>query len=235
MGGLAVGFAAGLFAFYVFFRVKNRRRAPSQQFFASNRNRDYSAADSPTRPLKAPPSTSTLGRSTSFGAVSSVPSDSTHTTNSIPLTPTTAARHSVIPRPPLPQIPVMPNQRNSRRQRSASREPYAVVPTDASPMRTEYPADIKQALPPSDTSIFSRDDTESLASSSNTHIRTTGRPLSTISRAPTYVPRSSHLRGTAHTIEEAEPTPELPPEYGRHTDDPYLKYAPSVLSSGNRF
>ena len=233
VGGLAVGFAAGLLAFFMFFRVKNRRRAPSQQFFNSNRNRGYSAADNATRPLKTAPSTSTLGRSTSFGALSSAPTDLTHTTNSIPLTPATAARNSGVPRPPLPQIPVMPIQRPAQRQRSASRERYTAVPTDGSPMRTEYPADIKQALPPSDTSIFPRDDAESLASSSNT--RVASRPASTISRAPTYVPRTSNLRGPAHTIEEAEPTPDMPPEYGRHTDDPYLKYAPSVLSSGNRF
>jgi hypothetical protein len=58
--------------------------------------------------------------------------------------------------------------------------------------------------------------------------------MSTHSRAPTYVPRSSQLRGGAQVAEESGVN-EMPPEYGRHTADPHLKYAPSILSSGNRF
>lgn len=221
----------GALCFFVLARFKTKGRAPSQHFFDSERYRDQAARDSPTRPLKAPPST--IGHSTSISAFSTAQSESAPTVNSIPLTPTTLlspVRHSDAP--PLPRNPSTPPR--PRRQRSTSREPYMAVPNDASPSLPEFPPDIKHPIPSNDVSFFSRDDTESLASSSNTHARSTTRPLSTHSRAPTYVPRSSQLRGTVQRIEEAE-TPEMPPQYGRHTEDPHLKYAPSVLSSGNRF
>lgn len=102
---------------------------------------------------------------------------------------------------------------------------------------TEYPADVKVPLPDSspdtsaDISVVSRDDAASQMSSSSRG-RPLPRPMSVQSRAPTYVPRSTPLTGPDHVIDEV---PDVPPEYGRHTNDPSLNYAPNVLSSGNRF
>ncbi len=144
---------------------------PSQQFFNSNRNRGYSAADNATRPLKTAPSTSTLGRSTSFGALSSAPSDLTHTTNPIPLTPATTARNS--------GVASAASSASPRHADPAARSKttfefegalYRCAYKRQSDEKPNTPPDIKQALPPSDTSILPRDDAESLASSSNTRV-----------------------------------------------------------------
>jgi hypothetical protein len=115
------------------------------------------------------------------------------------------------------------------------------VPSSEAPQTkaTEYPVDVKVPLPTTspdtsaDISIMSRDDAASQVSSSS-RVRRLPRPVSAQSRAPTYVPRSTPLTGPDHVIDEDE-VPDVPPEYGRHTNDPSLNYAPNVLSSGNRF
>lgn len=118
--------------------------------------------------------------------------------------------------------------------------PPSVVSSGAPQTKaTEYPLDVKVPLPTAspdtsaDVSIVSRDDVASQISSSSRG-RRLPRPVSVQSRAPTYVPRSTPLTGPDHVIDE-DVVPDVPPEYGRHTNDPSLNYAPNVLSSGNRF
>jgi hypothetical protein len=165
---------------------------------------------------------------------------------SMPLPSTPPSRSS-----DLPLEPVRPPRSSVRRNRSV--EPYTVAPSETESISSRsqsrsshnqshsshYPLDVKRPLPTSPdatASTFSGDDTASLASSSTPSRR---RPLSIQSRAPTYVTvsRPSNLRGTVIAVNETdeEPIPDQPPEYGRHTTDPSLNYAPSVLSSGNRF
>ncbi|KAF8959905.1 hypothetical protein BDZ97DRAFT_1835516 [Flammula alnicola] len=103
------------------------------------------------------------------------------------------------------------------------------LPRDPVPLR-HVPRSHRSVEPytalPSESGDVSRDDAASFASSSS-NSRSNPRPLSTHSRAPTYVPRSQ-LRGAAHAVNETA-VPEMPPEYGRHTADPSLNYAPSLF------
>ncbi|KAF8959211.1 hypothetical protein BDZ97DRAFT_1838645 [Flammula alnicola] len=209
VGGTFFGIAVGILGCLIFFKLQHRRRPPSKLYFG----RDSFSRDSPTRPLKAP---------SSLMPSSSVPSSPT--VASMPLTSTSALRVSEDQGLPLDPVPL---RRPPRSHRSV--EPYTAFPSEAGSTQTQYPADVKRPLPASDVL---RDDAASLASSSS-NSRSNPRPLSTHSRAPTYVPRSQ-LRGAVHAVNETA-VPEMPPEYGRHTADPSLNYAPSILSSGNRF
>lgn len=80
--------------------------------------------------------------------------------------------------------------------------------------QNHYPLDVKVRLQP--------DDSASVASS-------TAYTRSNLARAPTYASTSArHPRGI-YVIEETEAT-DVPPEYGRHTDD--TSCTPSIISSG---
>lgn len=219
VGSIIFGIAAGISGYLVFLRLRRRHTPPSQADFVEKfaRNRSLRAASS-------------------FVSASIAPSSSlaptSPTQSSIPLAITIpATRSSVLAEAPPPRN-LSPPRRPPRSHRSV--EPYIIPPTDVgAPNR--YPADMKRPLLSSDISVGSRDDTSSLASSSsNSQSNSLSRVLSAQSRAPTYVSRTTRLRDVVNAINETD-TPELPPEYGRHTTDPSLNYAPSVLSSGSRF
>ena len=180
-----------------------------------------------------------LRAASSFASASIAPSSSLAPTSltqpSIPLAITIPdTRSSVLAEAPPPGN-LSPPRRPTRSHRSV--EPYIIPPTDvgADSGPNRYPADRKRPPLSSDISVSSRDDTSSLASSSsNSQSNSLSRVLSTQSRAPTYVSRTTRLRNVVNAINETD-TPDLPPEYGRHTTDPSLNYAPSILSSGSRF
>lgn len=241
--------AAGILAYLAYLKfIRRRKKSPSQSYLATA----YASRNSPSRPLTAP---SLIGGSTivTRSAASIVSSMPTLSMPAMPLPSTPPTRSAELPLEPV-------RHASSARWRNRSVDPYdvsirsdtesvssrgqsTVAPTLVS---NNYPLDVKRPIPSSpsaaDTS-FGADSTSEPMTSSSSYITNTpspprGRPISVQSRTPTYVPRSSNLRGAVRAINETDDDGEmgeLPPEYGRHMADPSLNYAPSVLSSGNRF
>lgn len=226
VGSIVFGIAAGIIGCLVFLKLRRRHRAPSQADFG-----DKFSHSSPFRSLRA---------ASSFGGTSLAPSSSlglaSPTLSSIPLAPATPpTRLFALPESSPPPRQQSPPRRPPRGHRSV--EPYVIPPSDisADSILNRYPADVKRPLRSSEITVTSGDDTSSLASSSTgSQSNSLSRALSTQSRAPTYVSRTTRLRDVVNAINETD-VPDLPPEYGHHTTDPSLNYAPSVLSSGNRF
>jgi hypothetical protein len=84
--------------------------------------------------------------------------------------------------------------------------------------QNHYPQDAKVRLQP--------DDSVSDASS-------TSYARSNLARAPTYASTSASTRHQprgVYVIDENDEAPDVPPEYGRHTDD--TSCTPSIISSG---
>ncbi|PPQ96162.1 hypothetical protein CVT26_004797 [Gymnopilus dilepis] len=234
VGGVFVGAFAGILGYILLMRVLRKRKfSPSQSYLASA----YAARNNETRPLRGAPSTISYS-AYSAPTISSMPIS---TMPAVPL-PSTPPPRSM----DLPLEPVRHGRPSVRR--SPSFDPFAASSDTESvfsraqsqPPSTDYPQDVKRPLPPSPGPTASlSSETTSLSSSSNSVSRRQ-RPLSIQSRAPTYVTvtRPSNLREPVRAINETEddqPSPDVPPEYGRHTADPSLTYAPSILSSGNRF
>lgn len=215
--------------------LRKRKHSPSQSYLASA----YAARNNETRPLRGAPSTISYS-AYSAPTVSSIPIS---TMPAVPL-PSTPPPRSM----DLPLEPVRHGRPSVRR--APSFDPFAASSDTESvfshaqsqPQSTDYPQDVKRPLPPSPgpTASLLWSETTSLSSSTSNSSPRRQRPLSIQSRAPTYVTvsRPSNLRETVRAVNETgdeEPTPDVPPEYGRHIADPSLSYAPSVLSSGNRF
>ncbi|KAH9484840.1 hypothetical protein JR316_0001742 [Psilocybe cubensis] len=258
IGGLFFGVAAGALAYFAYLKfIRRRKKSPSQSYLATA----YASGNNPSRPLTAPSliGGSTIVTRTAPSIVSSMP---TLAMPAMPLPTTPPTRSAELPLEPVRHPSSVRSRRPNRSvdpydlsirsdaESVASRGQSSIAPTLVSnnnnnSSSNNYPLDVKRPLPPSpgavDTSFGADTTAESMVSSSSyiTHTPSPprGRPVSVQSRAPTYVPRSTNLRGAAHTINETEDGEmgELPPEYGRHTNDPSLNYAPSVLSSGNRF
>ncbi|KAJ3497255.1 hypothetical protein NLJ89_g10372 [Agrocybe chaxingu] len=243
VGGTIFGLVVGFLAYFVFLRLRHRK-PPSQTYF----QRDYFSREDPTRPLKSTtPAPSTIAPSGFIGRTGS-PSLS-----SIPLAMTPSTRLTDLP-PLTPPLEPVRRGREPHIQRHRSVEPYSMFPNETGTAHQPL-TDIKRPLPPSNVSLFSSEDlAESVSMTSSSANSTPQRTPSTHSRAPTYVPRvtrspASRTRSRAPTranaavagadfdngpIQELE-IPDLPPQYGTHTADPSLNYAPSILSSGNRF
>ncbi|PPQ92991.1 hypothetical protein CVT25_000192 [Psilocybe cyanescens] len=243
IGSLFFGAVAGILGYLAYLKfARRRRKSPSQSYLATA----YDSRNSPSRPLTAP---SLIGGSTivTRSAPSIASSMPTPSMPAMPLPSTPPIRNAELPLEPV-------RHTGSTRRGNRSVDPYDLsIRSDTESVSSRgqstiaptnyYPLDVKHPIPPSpnavDTSFGS--DSMSMASSSSNITHTgppRGRPISVQSRAPTYVPRSSNLRGAVRTINEIEEygeLGELPPEYGRHMADPSLNYAPSVLSSGNRF
>ncbi|KAF8907856.1 hypothetical protein CPB84DRAFT_1767736 [Gymnopilus junonius] len=235
MGGVFFGALAGILGYIIVTRtLRKRKYSPSQSYLASA----YAARNNETRPLRGAPST------ISYSAYSAP------TVSSMPISNMPAVPLPSTPPPRSMDLPLEPVRRGHPSVRRAPLvDPFATSSETGSVMSgansqsqsTDYPQDIKPPLPPSPgpTASLISSETTSLSSSSSNSSPRRQRPLSIQSRAPTYVTvRPSNLRETVRAVNETEdegPTPDVPPEYGRHTTDPSLTYAPSVLSSGYRF
>jgi len=230
---------------FFFIRVRRRRqRSPSQNYFASQHF-------SSTKPYKAPsiiPSTigpsSALQRtyeqlqSSTLNSDQQLPSSTQNPEPSIPTSlgfsrsssyapsiPTisdssfsTHASRTIRDLPVVPLEPLRPN-REPRSHLSFS-EPSFSASSDSGSVteQNQFPLDVKVRLQPSPMP----DDEESVTSA-HSYIRPN------LARAPTYASTSTrHPRGV-FVIDETEVT-DVPPEYGRHTDD--TSCTPSIISSG---
>ncbi|KAF8161559.1 hypothetical protein B0H34DRAFT_701510 [Crassisporium funariophilum] len=216
IGSLVFGLAIGAISYLLFRKFRRDHKAPSQAYFA----REYLSRDDPSRPLKAP---STIA----FSTVAS--SSRTPTLASMPSTmsPTRIPELPDIPLEPRRLPRLSPNRHETQRSVGSIPVPYPlpvppVPPSETASVHTQYPADVK--IRPPDTSIYSRDDSASTASSSSNFLSP-----SSIARAPSYVRNPPRTRHPVYAINETEVT-DQPPEYGRHTDDPSC--TPSIISSG---
>jgi len=238
MGGIAVGLIAGIVAYMLFIRLRPRRKPPSQTYY----DHPYLSRDDSTRPLKArTPAASTIGAYTVAPSTLGTTSSVARSSHAYALETPPSTRNIELPPLTPPLEPLRPS-RSTGRDRNTTVEPYTVAQSEAGSRSSHmpYPADIKRPLPPSDTpqASGSRDDAESTTSGSTGAQFALHRTPSAASRAPTYVartpppPRGRRSRGPTAVIDEAEL--EFPPQYGNHTADPSLNYAPD-LSSGARF
>jgi len=236
IGGIFLGLAMGVLAYVVFTRVRRRRqRSPSQNYFASQHfssTKPYKAPSivpSTIAPLSAPqrtyqqivtstqnpepqnpepPTPTTLGFSRSSSYTPSLPtiSDSSFSHHT---------SRTVRDLPGVPLQPLRPNRVPSS-QLSLS-EPSVTATSDSGSVteRNHYPLDVKLRIQP--------DDSASVVSSAS-------NARSSLVRAPTYASTSArHPRGV-YVIDETDEVPDVPPEYGRHTDD--TSCTPSIISSG---
>lgn len=238
IGGMVLGLAIGVLAYICFVRVRRRRqRSPSQNYFASQHfssTKPYKApsivpstiapSSAPQRTYQhfppstqnpEPPMPNSLGFNRSFSYTPSLPtiSDSTTLSNH----PSRTVRDLPVPLEPL---------RSNREPRShlSLSGPSVIASSDSGSVteQNHFPLDVKARLQPFSTS----DDAASVASS-------TSYARSNLARAPTYASTSAstsarHPRGV-YVIDENEVT-DVPPEYGRHTDD--TSCTPSIISSG---
>ena len=288
IGGIILGLAIGVMAYYLFTRIRRRRqRSPSQNYFASQHF-------SSTKPYKAP---SIIASAISQSSVPQRTYRHIQSSNqdSEPLTPTSPGfnRPSSYT-PSLPTIsdssafsshtsrtardlPLQPLRTNNNRESSAQLpipEPSVAASSDSGSVteQNHYPLDVKVRLetfpmPPDDSASLASSTSESYArsnlaraptyastsaslASSTSYARSnlaraptyastsaslassTSYARSNLARAPTYASTSAstirHPRGV-YVIDENE-VPDVPPEYGRHTDD--TSCTPSIISSG---
>ena len=240
-----MGLAIGVLAYVLFIRVRRRRqRSPSQHYFASQHfsstkpfkapsivpstigplstpQRTYQqilSTQNPEQELQnpelqnpEPPTPTSLGFNRSSSYTPSIPtiSDSASFSN-----------HSSRTVRDLPGVPLQPLRPNREPSSDLSLSGPSAIATSDSGSVTEqnhYPLDVKARL--------QRDDSASVTSSSTSNAR------SSLARAPTYASTSTsrHPRGV-YVIDENDEVPDVPPEYGRHTDD--TSCTPSIISSG---
>ena len=225
-----MGLAIGMLAYFLFTKVRRRRqRSPSQNYFASQHfsstkpykapsivpstiapspapQRTYHHLPSPTQ-TPEPPMPTSLGfsRTTSYSPSLPTISDSTSFSHT---------SRTVRELPGVPLEPLRPNRQPSSHLSFSG--PSVTTSSDSGSVteQNHYPLDVKVRLQP--------DDSASVAST-NSYAR------SNLVRAPTYASTSArHPRGV-YVIDENE-VPDVPPEYGRHTDD--TSCTPSIISSG---
>jgi len=245
IGGVVLGLAIGVLAYFLFIRVRRRRqRSPSQNYFASQHF-------SSTKPYKAPsivPSTIATSSAPQRAYQHIPPSTQNQTLNPEPPMPTSLgfsrstsyspslptisdatsySTHTSRTARDLPEVPLEPlrSHRETGSHLSHSHSEPSVIATSDSGSVTEqnhYPLDVKVRLQP--FAISTPDDAASVASS-NSYAR------SSLRRAPTYASTSASARHprNVYVIDENE-VPDVPPEYGRHTDD--TSCTPSIISSG---
>ena len=243
----------GVLAYVLFNRVRRQRqRSPSQNYFASQhfsstkpykapsivpstitpsssvpQQRTYHQIPSPTiqnpEPENAePPTPTSLGfnRSSSYSSsvpsISDSPSFSNHTSRTV--------RN-------LPGVPLQPLRLNRETSSHLSLSERSVTATSDSGTVTEqnhYPLDVKVRLAVQQPDV----DSASITSNSTSNARRT--TTTTLARVPTYASTSASSRHQPRNVyvidENDEAAPDVPPEYGRHTDD--TSCTPSIISSG---
>ncbi|KAF8805177.1 hypothetical protein BYT27DRAFT_6668872 [Phlegmacium glaucopus] len=228
IGGTALGLLIGILVYILLIRVRRRReRAPSHNYFASQ----YFSS---TKPYKAPsivPSTITPSlqplrpnqpaSSSAFNPASSVSHSSTFTrpsscSPSLPMSVSSSFSHQTSRNrepPELPLEPLRPNRRST--PRPPLPEPPMTPSSDRGSVQEHFPPDVKRQPPPSSVP----DDAAYIASSS-----------SNVRLPPSSPAYSQHpLPRQVYVIDETE-VADVPPEYGRHTDD--TTCTPSIISSG---
>jgi hypothetical protein len=236
-----LGLAVGVLAYFLFVRVQRRRqRSPSQNYFASQHF-------SSTKPYKAPsivPSTTAAPalapqRTSTYQQI--LPAQNPESQDPEPPTPTSFAftrSCSYAPSSPtisesssfhtsrtvrdLPGVPLQPLRLNSLNREPSSHlsvsEPSAIEINDSGSVteQNHYPLDAKVVR-------MRPNDSASVASS-------TSYARSNLARAPTYASTSGRPPRGVYVIDENDEAPDVPPEYGRHTDD--TSCTPSIISSG---
>ncbi|KDR67772.1 hypothetical protein GALMADRAFT_231683 [Galerina marginata CBS 339.88] len=255
LGSALFGVAVGILGFIFFKRVHRRRsRAASRSYLSA----EYASRNNSTKPLRAgsiTPSSVALFSPTATSIpippmpAMPIPSTPPSRSSDLPLElvrPLRPSRRSADPYRVDTESVSSRSQSNShfpldvKRPLVSNQDDTASLASSSSTPTMRRPMSIQSKAP---TYVPRSQDNRGMpttpttpgtpSSSSSLH-----RSPSAQSRAPTYVPRSSNLRGVIAVNgadEEDEGVPDLPPEYGRHTTDPSLNYAPSVLSSGNRF
>jgi hypothetical protein len=234
-----LGLAIGVLAYFFFIKVRRRRqRSPSQNYFASQHfsstkpykapsivpsaiapssapQRTYQHIPSPPQTQNPePPMPTSLGFSRTTSYTPSLPTISDATSYSTHTSRTTRD---------LPGVPLEPLRPNRETGSHLSLSQPSVIASSDSGSVTEqnhYPLDVKVRLQP-----FSTPDDAASVASSNSYAR------SNLARAPTYASTSTSARHprNVYVIDENE-VPDVPPEYGRHTDD--TSCTPSIISSG---
>jgi len=232
IGGIVLGLAIGVFAYTLVIRARRRRqRCPSQNYFASQHfssAKPYKAPSiapsaiiaSPARQRayqQFPPSTLNLEQSmpTSMGIDQS--------TSYAPSPTISESASFYVPgpvrdSPGVPLEPLRPNREPS--SHLSLSEPSVMTSSDSASVteQNHFPLDVKVRLQPFSVS----DDAASVASS-------TAYARSSLARAATYASSSTRHPRNIYVIDETEAT-DVPPEYGRHTDD--TSCTPSIISSG---
>ena len=262
VGGVVLGLAVGVLAYFLFTRVKRRRqRSPSQNYFASQHfssSKPYKApsiiasaiaqSSAPQRTYQhilssssnqnpEPPMPTSVGFNRPSSYTPSLPTISDASAFSSHTSRTTRD---------LPLQPLRPNRESSSHLSIPEQSVTATSDSGSVTEQNHYPLDVKVRLQPFPTPP---DDAASLASSTSyarsnlarapTYASTsasttssTSYARSNLARAPTYASTSAstvrHPRGV-YVIDENE-VPDVPPEYGRHTDD--TSCTPSIISSG---
>ena len=241
-----MGLAIGVLAYFLFIRVRRRRkRSPSQNYFASQHfsstkpykapsivistispssvpQRTYQHISSPTQTQNPePPMPTSLGFSRTNSYTPSLPTISDASAISYSTNASRTARD-------LPGVPLEPLRPSRETGSHLSHSEPSVITTSDSGSITEqnhFPLDVKVRLQPFSTP----DDAESVASY-NSYARS-NRSNRDLARAPTYASTSTSARHprNVYVIDENE-IPDVPPEYGRHTDD--TSCTPSIISSG---
>ena len=248
IGGVALGLAIGVLALVLFKRVRRRRqRSPSQNYFASQHF-------SSTKPYKAPsivPSTITPSSAPRTyqqilsSSLAQIPepenpepptptasgfSRSSSYASSVPTTPDSTASfstHTSRTVRNLPGVPLQPLRLNRETNSHLSVSEPSVSGTSDSGTVTEqnhYPLDVKVRLGIQEQQ--QPDDSASIISSSTVNANRSSR----LARVPTYASSSARHPRNVYVIDENDEAPDVPPEYGRHTDD--TSCTPSIISSG---
>ena len=232
-----MGLAIGVLAYILFTRAQRRRkRSPSQNYFASQ----YFSSTKPYRAPTVVPSTIASSpavdtqrtyRASAVNPPASMPDPFQFTQNrtysfspSLPTmsdstTPSFSTNISETIRE-LPRVPLEPLHSERRPEsRLPFTEPSIIASSDTSSEQNHFPMDVKRRQLSS-----LADDTASMASSSTARL-----PPSSLSRSPTYARHPPSTGYPVYAIDETE-VPDVPPEYGRHTDD--TSCTPSIISSG---
>ena len=249
-----MGLVIGVVAYVLIIRARRRRqRSPSQLYFASQHfssTKPYKAPSivpSTTAPSPAEPAPqrayqqipSTIQNpepqyhepqnhepqnhepptptSTSFGFSRSTPS--LPISDSTSLSYYTSTSRATRELPGVPLQPLRPNREPSSQLTShlSLSEPSVIATSDSGSVteQNHYPLDVKLRV--------QADDSASVASS-------TSNARSSLARAPTYASTSARHPRNVYVIDENDEAPDVPPEYGRHTDD--TSCTPSIISSG---
>ena len=174
-----------------------------------------STQDSEPQNDPEPPTPTSLGFNRSSSYTPSLPtiSDSTSFSNQ--------SSRTVRDLPEVPLQPLRPNRESS--SHLSLTEPSVIATSDAGSVTEQnhhYPLDVKTRLQPDESTTYVAPSTSN------------SRSGALLARAPTYASTSTSGRQPrgVYVIDENDEPPDVPPEYGRHTDD--TSCTPSIISSG---